>query len=522
MTGSRLMSSGSSGVGAQRIIAILGLASGAYCAMVGVMILLQRLGVPLDLMSGAITFWVCASIFVLSWFGKNMTSAPFFYGGQEADSSPLGLGSLNDWLSGAFLILFFSASLTGKIILAPSLMLGLLLQAALFAVAFHRTGVATLPGFFAWRNQSRLAGFIVLLVVAAILSLLIIAEFTVSVDIFTRITQIDPTKSLWFMLVLAVLPALIGGWSSFIIVNSVLAVWMLISVLAPAIVTGFFPDLLKAGLGLDVNGQVILPLQAIGEQALGLSGGSSNILLLLVTALVLSTGFSVLPHSLARLSLSKHQITALESLGWSALATFLVLSALPLSIGLIGANPSSSTLALLLKSQPVLHMLPYIALLFASFNALAVTMFALSSAVVRTLRRSRNLNPGEQSIFSTRLLVVLLSNSLAFLPSQFIPEPGTLLIMALSLSAGALFVPMTASIWLSSIPRTAITLAVVTGAVVVLSGVYLEYKELVIPGALGMGASAAVIIIGRIFSLFSKPKSPDIRLAELRQISVTT
>ena len=523
---------GGRGLDESRIFNILWLSGTAFCAALLMMLLLQRLGVPMNLMSGTTTIWVSVSIFILAWFGRTMTSYPFFYAGRLAGSAPLGLGGLNDWLGGAFLILFFSASLTGKIILAPSLMLGILLQATLFTVAFHRSGVATLPGFFAWRSQSQLAGLIVLLVVIAILSLLIIAEFTVAVDMFARITQITHANSIWFVVVLSVLPALIGGWSSLIIVNGVLAAWLMICVLTPALITGFFRGFLRAGLDQEVNGHSIQQLQATGEQVLGLSsgdlaggelagealaGGNANVLILLTTALVLSTGFSVLPHALSRLSLSKHQISAIEGLGWSALAAFLVLSALPLSIGLIGVNPSSSTLALLLKSQPVLHLLPYMALLFAAFNAMSATLFALSSAVVRAFRRSRNLNPGEQSIFSTRLLAVLVAACLIVIPSNQIPTPGALLIMALSLSAGALFIPMVASIWLSSIPRTALILAVIAGAGVVVTWVFLMKGNITSAGALGMAAGSGVVLLGRIFTLIRKPRNSDLRLADIRQ-----
>ncbi len=501
----------------RRVFNILWLAGAAFTSSVIMLLLLQRLGIPLSMVLGATTIWIIGSVFLLSWFGRTMTSAPYFFADRLAGSAPLGLGGMTDWIGGAFLLLFFSATITGRMLLAPALMLGILLQASLFSIAFQRTGVSTLPGFFAWRSRSQLAGVAVLLVVITILSLLTSAEFIVARDAFSRISQMGASRSTWFIVVLAVVPTLFGGWLSLMIVNGVVSIWLLISVLIPAVVTGFFPNILRASLEREYSGQSIDSLQSMGDKVLQFSGEEANVLSLLIVIMVLSAGFSVLPHALSRLALNKRHIAAIESLGWSALMAFLLLSVLPLSIGLIGVKPSSATLAVLLKSQPVLHMLPHLAMFFAAFNALTVTMFALSSAIVRTLRRSRNLDPGEQSMFSTRLLAVVICLSLIFIPRDIIPPPGTLLTMALALGAGGIFVPLVSSIWLSSIPPLALILAVLAGAGVVVFAIVTKTFTLFPAGALGMLASGFVIFIGHLMNFFSNANSPDPRLLQLRQ-----
>ena len=503
-----------------RISSILWISGLGFAASTAILLLLQRLGLPMPFVVGITAVMILVSVVALSWTGRTMTSSVFFFGNRMAASSQVGLAGGSDWIGGAFLVLFFTVPLTGRMVLATALVLGMVLQAGLFSNPFRRSGVLTLPGFVGWRLQSRLAGQTTLLVVTAVLVLLMIAEFKVARELITSLAGLDAAAAGWLIIAVALLPSLTGGWLALLLINSSLIVWILISLLLPAVVTGFFPAILRSGLELDQAAQTLPallfesftvdnPLVIVSDTF----GASAPVLF--ATLCILAAGFSVLPHALSRSALSARHTDSLETVAWSSLVVFLVMSALPLSIGLIGATPSSSTLSVLLESQPVLHMLPYLGLLFAATNALAVTLFVGGSSIVRGVRRSRNLDPGEQSIFSTRFLAVMLGLGLVTL-SHLVPySPGQLLIWALILGAGGLFIPLIACAWISNIPSLAISLSIsagggVTACLLFLKSTQLPVLEPPLCGLTGMVAAALVIILGRLYATWRPNSEVDL------------
>ena len=504
------------------ILWIFGLGfAGTTCLLV----LLQRLGLPMGYVVGFAAVATVVSSVVLCWVGRTMTSSLFFFANKSAGAPHLGIGGLTDWIGGAFLVVFFTIPLTGKMLLSTSLVLGLILFAALFANAFWRSGVLTIPGFLAWRSGSKLANHVSLVVVVGILGCLIFSEFHIARDMLATLGHMEPQTATWLVLIFALLPSLCGGWFALLLANATLAVWMLFSVLLPAIVTGFFPKLLVGNLQLDTDSgtlpalafESVHPSNPLLMETNFLTASAPGLFL---TIAVLAAGFSVLPHALSRIALNVRAVDALESVAWTGLCIFLAISALPLSIGLIGASPSSSTLSVLLESQPVLHSLPYFALLFAAMNALAVVLFALSSALVRGFRRSRNMDPGEQSIFSTRLVGLLIGLAILNSPLELVPPPDQLMIWALVLGAGSLFVPMAAGAWMSNLPKHTLSLSIFCGALtttIFLSGKATNLSDnLIVAGSWGMIMGAAVILLARLHSALRKDAFPDELKNQLR------
>ena len=210
-------------------------------------------------------------------------------------------------------------------------------------------------------------------------------------------------------------------------------------------------------------------------------------------------GVSTLPQVLSRLATSAHPVEAVESLGWLALTVFVLCSALPLSLGLVSSTPSSQELATLLESQPVLHMLPYFALLFAALNGLAVTLFALAGALARAFGRYRKLDPGERSLFFSRWLIIVFALFLITLPESLIPDSSPLLVSAIVLAAGSLFAPLFATVWIPSIQSTTVSSAMLAGVVVTsFALVFLSISSINLPAFAGiLGAMTGWTIIGR-------------------------
>ena len=397
-----------------------------------------------------------------------MTSSSFFFANRALGSFTPGIGGTTDLVSGAFLVVMFSAALTGKMVLATALSLAIVFQAALFSTAFQRSGVSGLPGFFAWRARNQTAGYIALVPVVLILAVLALAELQIAAMVAGKISGIPLDRATIVILVLAVLPSLFGGWLGLLLTNATLVVWMIICAIAPAIATGFFAPFLRAAMELDFVGIPVPPVDILTAMPFSQNLQASTAGSFLATILVLAAGMSVLPHALSRLSTSARPIEALESSGWGALVIFLLLGALPLSVGLVVSSPTSSVLAVLLQSQPALQMLPFFIILFAAFNGLSVTIFSVASAIARAANRFRKRDPGEQSVFSTRLCIGLMAVGLSTFPEHLTPSPDWLLINGLALGAGSLFVPLTAGIWAGQLSTWSLNLSVASGSIVTL------------------------------------------------------
>ena len=520
----------------KRIVTILWLGGVAFVLAYLSLVLLSRLGLPIEMAVAIIGIFMIVASLSCGWFGRTMTSRVFFFSNRMMGIAPSGFSGCTDWLSGSFLGLLLVTSATDRLILAPSAMIGMLLCTILFATAFQRSNVSTVPGFLAMRYQKRRVGLVALMFVALILSLFLFAEARLASHLIGTMINLSQTQSLILVVVLIALPTLIGGWLALIVINAILVVWVLICVLLPATLSGFFPGLLLNTISYQ---EVLNPLNQLGlMEIFGIDGvglKSNGFFHMALAALVLSCGFACLPHALSRLTLSFHHVTVLESLGWSALSGFLILSAFPLSIGLLALGSNAGELSVALSKQPIVQMLPVLALLLAAMNAAAVTVFALSSAIIRLMRRTRNLDPGERTMFGTRALCVVLCVGLVFLLQDYSPAIGPLFVAAICTSAGALFAPLTVAIWASRIPSWSVAMATLFGGGATvfflaadyfsttsgeLSNTLSAYSGFPTIYAAGIGMFVGIFIlgIGRIFALVRRSTDDDI-IDQLRLLS---
>ncbi|MEP1206517.1 MAG: hypothetical protein ABJM29_02915 [Rhizobiaceae bacterium] len=440
----------------------------SFVAALVIFLLLQRLGLPTEIVIGAIIIGSISVFVGLAWISRTMTSSLFFHANRTLGPLTSGLGSMTDILPGSMLILMFSTHLAGKMALATGLALGVLLQGALFSAAFQKSGVSSLPGYFAWRLQRQTTGYLALIAVFAILAMLALAEFQIAISIVQVLTGLPPELTVWIIVLLAVLPSVFGGWTGLLLVNATLAIWALVCTLAPATAVGFFAQILRPTVNPDVLGAPLDALSLAPSIVLFGPDGAASAATLVVTVLAIAAGTSILPQALSRISTNNGDVEAIESVGWLALTIFLMLSALPLSLGLVVSAPTSVNLASVLDNQPVLQILPYFVILFAALNALAATLFNAASSVVRASSRLRRLDPGEQSVFSTRLGVLLLAGILLKWPVSLTPSPEQLLTAALMIGAGGLFVPMVVSTWFGALSAWAMSASILGGTITTL------------------------------------------------------
>ena len=504
-----------SSVDGLRLFNILWLSATALVVWIVILLLLQRLGLPLAYAVGGLVVWTGLFALVMSFVGRSMTSSHFFFANNMGVASQLGVSGLGDWVSGAFLARFFGISFSGQIVVAVSLALALMLHAALFARAIQYAKVATVPGFFAWRYRSQLLGVVVLFVTSAISFALMAAEFELLQILASDLPLLSGEMGPVVLVIFAVLPALFGGWLSLALINSVLAVWMLIMVLVPAIAVGLLPGLIRSDLVVEAAATTLPVLEFAAPQWSLFEPGQGWVSLALLMY-VLTCGLCCLPTAFSRSSLHARPGAALEGIAWSSLGLFLIFSAAPLSLLLI-AGDAASPAAAVLSQNPVLHALPYFAILIAVYNAFSATLLVASGSVVRALRRSRNLDPGEQSMFSTRMLAVVLAVGLLVMPAHILPNPVDLLIWAVMLGACSLFWPLVFSIWISKIPAVASGLSVVASPALALVLFYDQKWQPVEATAVGMALGFLILVAGGILLRLRGKPHDDTRLAELRR-----
>ncbi|MFD0917222.1 hypothetical protein ACFQ14_12450 [Pseudahrensia aquimaris] len=453
-----------------QISTALWIAAASFISGLVILALLGRLGLPVFLTYAGALLLFNIAIAVLAWRGRTMTGRSFFFADKMGSSATTGFGGGADFAGGAVLLVFASLTTQGQALWLMAVFLGMTLMSVFFAHSLYRETVSTVTGYFAIRYPGQGAGMASVPVVLAMLLLLAIAEFGVSLAVLERLAVDNSNTGGWMILGLAVLPALVGGWFSILLVNAVLALWTVICVLIPTFFIALLPGVLSSDDASLIAGSELTPLPPLTGLSFQDSGGWAAYL----SVCVLAAGFSVLPQSFSRMATVKRPAATMEHIGWAALFVFVVVAVSGLSIALImeGADEQRAGL---LSNNPMLHVLPYLALLFIAFNALSTTILAFSSAAVRSFRRSRREDPGERSMFGTRLLCVLVAVGIGLSLNGTSVPIWEALRSALLLGAGGLFVPLLATTQTRRLPAWAVGLSILIGTSVTAYGMIAPY-----------------------------------------------
>ena len=504
-----------------QVVSIAWLCVLLYGATFVILMLAGRLGVPSVFLNLGLVTMFAATMIVVAWAARTMTGPRFYYGDYQLASSATGFGGGTDVVGGALLLTFASAAGGDKLVLGPAIMIGLVLCGVLFASQMRRSGVATAAGYLGWRYQQSAVGTVAVLISTIILALILLAEFEVARLALAALGRADAGAMTWIVLVLAAIPPLLGGWLSIAVTNLVLSLWITLSLLLPTLLLGLVPGLMGSDAaqlvsGSDIPNLAALPPPAISREGIVATGS---------TLVVIACGIAAFPHTLARLSLVRRPSSAIEHMGWSALFAFIALAGIGFTLALILPD-SSASLSQTLRGQPALHMLPYAALALAAVNGMSVTLFALSAAIARGVQRARAFDPNERTMFGSRLIVALVCLVLGWFAAEISLPVATLLIWAICLSAGCLFVPVFAAVWMAKIPGTATLLSMLAG-LGVLAEVARRQLETGFDNAMApipatlmaMGAAAFVIAAGRIWWHFRMRGTEDHMLKMLRGAS---
>lgn len=444
-------------LGTTRIVNLLWLFGTLVLALIALIHLLGRLGLPGELIGAIWLVGLALAVLSLVWIGRTMTGTYYFFAGRRARAPVSGFSGGSDWLCGSLLLLIIMAAASMQLLMALGVMLGLAICALLVAPGLHRSGRATLPGFFDWRFPGTGCGLAALVPVLAFLVLLGIAEFSLLRDLVAVVGPITPGLAVTGLLIAALLPVLFGGWFALLAVNVVFAMAVIVAVTVPTLYIGLFAD--PASL---TETTTFSPLPALA------SGGGSGLLPTLVPGqlalmLAIAGGIAVSPLGLARLALVARPNAASEHVGWAALFVFIVFSALPLSLTLI-TQSAQQGLGLSLAAIPALHYLPYIALLLAAFNAFSATLMTLSSTLVRAFRRTQKRDPDDRTMFGTRLLATLFVLALGWLLADARVSSLDSLLCALMIASSGLLAPTLVSLTVRCQSGRAVAVAIIVGA----------------------------------------------------------
>lgn len=450
-------------IGQGRLALILWLAAVALLGAAVLLVTLQRLGLSLEVANAVAAGWIVCAVVLTGWTGRTIKASRFFFADRAARAAPLGIGGISVWCSGAFVLLYFGGESMTRALLLVALFTGIALYGCLFAGPMRASMAASISGALSWRYESRGPAFAILPGSIIVVILMMVCEQTVSAHLFARFSGLSVQVSSLVVMLLAVIPALLGGWTSLFIINAVLGLWVLIALLLPAIVVGFMPFMLPApGAGAEALSVLVLR----SSEAVLNAGASNNSWTMVGAFLVLATGFASLPQALARASLATRRSAAVETAAWSALALFLMVSAFGLSIGLVIAEQAGSPQAVLLQSQIALAIMPHVALFFLTFNALSTALWVAASTLTRTLRSGRLSEPGGGSMFTIRVLLIGAAVLLgAMIDPESIDAPR-LLVSTIALSSSALFVPLFCTFWIGWASRTAVMAAALAGCLI--------------------------------------------------------
>lgn len=485
---------------ARGVAFVMSFAGAAFAGFVLLVYTLQRLGMPSNLSASLLAAWLVLSVLLASWLGRSVSGPRFFFAARKADAISVGIGGASCWLSGAFIAVFFALPNRDGFILITALLLGLALQTFLLAAPVNVSGASSVPGLLIRRFGKRYVGVVCLAVCALVLGPLALAELDIAVRLFAVLSGFSPMNSIWVVCGLVLLPIMFGGWQAFLIVNACIGIWILSSMLAPAVLTGFLPFLLDANA--QSSGAVLEPLRIF--QSTGLIN-SATPLGAATALLVFAAGFAALPHTLARASLVPSRITAVEGQGWTGLVIFLSLSALLLSIGLIVNSGAETALGKLLQLSGTISVLPYAAMFLAAFNALSVTLFIVAITMVRAIRAQAGREPGVGSMFAVRLLAIVLAGTLFYAHDQVDVALGQLFFSALAIAAAGLLPVLVFSLWSSRPTALFATMAMVAGAGGAPAAFVYGSFDIAASGALGAVASS-IILVANVFWVWFRPK----------------
>ena len=351
---------------------IYGLYTGGFVVFIGLMALLEQMGVSADTIGILFVGFTVLIYAAIGWLSRTMQVDAYYVAGRSVPPVFNGMATAADWMSGASFV-----AMAGGIYMGGHAYLafvvgwtgGYVLVAALMAPYLRKFGCYTVPDFIGTRYGGDVARFCAVLVLVVASFTYVTAQINATGTIASRALHIPFEVGVWFGLLGILLCSMLGGMRAVTWTQVAQYIVLIIAYLVPVIWMsnkqgfGIFPQLVYGEavmrLGeLEAMHQVgvLKPEQAVpGLKALTVPHAAAGTTALeswrfITLVLCMMAGTASLPHILMRYFTTPSVRAARQSVAWSlffifllyftapALATFTKLQVLDpsLATGIIG------------------------------------------------------------------------------------------------------------------------------------------------------------------------------------------
>ncbi len=352
---------------------IYGLYTGGFLLFIGLMALLEHMGVSADTIGILFVGFTIAIYAAIGWLSRTMNVGAYYVAGREVPALYNGMATAADWMSGASFVamaggvyfggygyLAFIVGWTGGYVLVNSLL----------APYLRKFGCYTVPDFIGTRYGGNMARLLAVIVLAVASFTYVTAQINATGTIAARALQIPFEIGVWFGLLGILLCSLLGGMRAVTWTQVAQYIVLIIAYLVPVIWMsnaqgfGLLPHFSYGDAVTRIG--VLETLHGLGAAASENSAGLSVLTTphaqaadspmaswkFISLVLVLMAGTASLPHILMRYFTTPSVKDARRSVAWSlffifllyftapALATFTKLQILDpeLATGIIGKS----------------------------------------------------------------------------------------------------------------------------------------------------------------------------------------
>ena len=318
---------------------IYGLYTGGFVVFIGLMALLEQMGVSADTIGILFVGFTVLIYAAIGWLSRTMQVDAYYVAGRSVPPVFNGMATAADWMSGASFV-----AMAGGIYMGGHAYLafvvgwtgGYVLVAALMAPYLRKFGCYTVPDFIGTRYGGDVARFCAVLVLVVASFTYVTAQINATGTIASRALHIPFEVGVWFGLLGILLCSMLGGMRAVTWTQVAQYIVLIIAYLVPVIWMsnkqgfGIFPQLVYGEavmrLGeLEAMHQVgvLKPEQAVpGLKALTVPHAAAGTTALeswrfITLVLCMMAGTASLPHILMRYFTTPSVRAARQSVAWS-------------------------------------------------------------------------------------------------------------------------------------------------------------------------------------------------------------
>ena len=325
---------------------IYGFYTGGFIVFIGLMALLEQLGVGSDTIGILFVLFTIFIYALIGWLSRTMQVDAYYVAGRQVPAVFNGMATAADWMSGASFV-----AMAGGIYMGGHAYLafvvgwtgGYVLVAVLMAPYLRKFGCYTVPDFIGTRYGGNLTRFLAVVVLVVASFTYVTAQINATGTIASRALQIPFELGVWFGLLGILLCSMLGGMRAVTWTQVAQYIVLIVAYLVPVIwmsnKQGFgiipqfvYGDAVARITELEAIHQVgiLKPAEAIaGLKALTVphaAAGDSALkawqFVTLVACMMLGT--ASLPHILMRYFTTPSVRAARQSVAWSLFFIFLL------------------------------------------------------------------------------------------------------------------------------------------------------------------------------------------------------